>query len=96
MVEDLYAKCNLALSLSKGLMCRQPETHYYFFNNEGNSNLRGYIKGLFQGKPNDVSFVDYNSIKSIRMVKACFGFDLKDIYFYRNYEEAYERFASDL
>ncbi len=96
MVEDLYLKCNLALSLSKGLMSRQPETHYYFFNNEGNSSLRNYIKGLFQGKPNDVLFVDYKSIKSIRMVKACFGFDIKDIYFYRNYEDAYEMFAPDL
>lgn len=93
LVEDLYAKCNLALSLSKGVMSRQPETHYYFFNNEGNSSMRSYIKGLFQGKPNDVLFVDYKSIKSIRMVKACFGFDLKDIYFYRNYEDAYEMFA---
>lgn len=96
MVEDLYAKCNLALSLSRGVMSRQPETHYYFFNNEGNSSLRSYIKGLFQGKPNDVLFVDYKSIKSIRMVKACFGFDIKDIYFYRNYEDAYEMFARDL
>ncbi|TGE32223.1 hypothetical protein [Desulfosporosinus sp. Sb-LF] len=96
MVEDLYAKCNLALSLSKGVMSRQPETHYYFFNNAGNSGLRSYIKGLFQGKPNDVLFVDYKSIKSIRMVKACFGFDIKDIYFYRNYEDAYEMFAPDL
>ena len=96
MVEDLYANCNLALSLSKGVMSRQPETHYYFFNNEGNSSLRSYIKGLFQGKPHDVSFVDYKSIKSIRMVKACFGFDIKDIYFYRNYEDAYEMFASVL
>ena len=77
-------------------MSRQPETHYYFFNNEGNSSLRSYIKGLFQGKPHDVSFVDYKSIKSIRMVKACFGFDIKDIYFYRNYEDAYEMFASVL
>ena len=96
MVEDLYAKCNLALSLSQGIMSRQPETHYYFFNNEGNSSLRSYIKGLFQGKPNDVLFVDCKSIKSIRMVKACFGFDLKDIYFYRNYEDAYKMFAPDL
>ena len=96
MVEDLYAKCNLALSLSQGIMSRQPETHYYFFNNEGNSSLRSYIKGLFQGKPNDVLFVDYKSIKSIRMVKAYFGFDLKDIYFYRNYEDAYKIFAPDL
>ena len=96
MVEDLHAKCNLALSLSKGVMSRQPETHYYFFNNEGNSGLRSYIKRLFQGKPNDILFVDYKSIKSIRMVKACFGFDLKDIYFYRNYENAYEMFAPDL
>ena len=96
MVEDLYANCNLALCLSKGLMSRQPETHYYFFNNEGNSSLRSYIKGLFQGKPHDVFFVDYKSIKSIRMVKACFGFDIKDIYFYRNYEDAYNMFASDL
>ena len=93
MVEDLYAKCNLALSLSKGLMSRQPETHYYFFNNEGNSSLRSYIKGLFQGKPHDVLFVDYKSIKSIRMLKACFGFDIKDICFYRHYEETYEMFA---
>ncbi|HBV87210.1 MAG TPA: hypothetical protein DEF42_11315 [Desulfosporosinus sp.] len=96
MVEDLYANCNLALSLSKGVMARQPEIHYYFFNNQDNSSLRSYIKGLFQDKPNDVSFVNYKSIKSIRMVKACFGFDLKDIYFYRNYEEAYERFRQDL
>ncbi|MDR3584056.1 MAG: hypothetical protein P4L59_01870 [Desulfosporosinus sp.] len=96
MVEDLYAKCNLALSLSQGIMSRQPEIHYYFFNNEGNSSLRSYIKGLFQGKPSDVLFVDYKSIKSIRMVKACFGFDLKDIYFYRNYEDAYKIFAPDL
>ncbi|HEY8910260.1 MAG TPA: hypothetical protein VIM51_08270 [Desulfosporosinus sp.] len=96
MVEDLYAKCKLALSLNKGVMSKQPETHYYFFNNEGNSSLRSYIKGVFQGKPNDVVFVDYKSIKSIRMVKACFGFDIKDIYFYRNYEDAYDMFARDL
>jgi|GEM_PF-4423713 len=96
MVEDLYSKCYLALSLSKGVMSRQPETHYYFFNNEGNSSLRSYIKGLFQGKLNDVLFVDYKSIKSIRMVKACFGFDIKDIYFYKNYEDAYEMFRPDL
>jgi len=96
MVEDLYAHCNLALSLNKGMMDRQPETHYYFFNSQDNSSLRSYIKGLFQGKPDDVSFVNYKSIRSIRMVKACFGFDLKDIYFYRNYEEAFERFRRDL
>ena len=96
MVEDLYAKCNLTLSLSKGVMSKQPETHYYFFNNEGNSSLRNYIKGLFQGKPNDVLFVNYKSNKSMRMVKVCFGFDIKDIYFYRNYEDAYELFAPDL
>lgn len=90
LIEDLYAKCNLALSLSQGMMSRLPETHYYFFYNEGNSSLRSYIKGLFQGKPHDVLFVDDKSSKSIRMVKACFGFDLQDIYFYRNYEEAYE------
>ncbi|SPF42919.1 conserved hypothetical protein [Candidatus Desulfosporosinus infrequens] len=96
MVEDLYAKCNLALSLSKGVMSRQSETHYYFINNESNSSLRSYIKGLFQGKPNDVLFVDYQSIKSICMLKACFGFDIKDIYFYRNYEDAYKMFAPEL
>ena len=96
MVEDLYAKCSLALSLSKGVMSRQPETHYFFFNNEGNSSLRSYIKGLFQGKPNDVLFVDYKSIKSILMVKACFGFDIKDIYFYGNYKDAYEIFGPSL
>ncbi|MDR3541554.1 MAG: hypothetical protein P4L69_11420 [Desulfosporosinus sp.] len=90
MIEDLYAKCNLAISLSQGVMSRQPETHYYFFNNEGNSSLRSYINGLFQEKSNDVLFVDYKSIDSILMVKACFGFDIKDIYFYRNYEVAYE------
>ncbi|EHQ90912.1 hypothetical protein [Desulfosporosinus youngiae] len=96
VVEDLYAKCNLALGLSKGVMSRQPETHYYFFNNVGNSSLRNYIKELFQSKANDVSFVDYKSIKSIRMVKACFGFSITDIYFYRNYEKAYQLFYADL
>jgi len=95
VVEDLYAKCNLALGLNKVVMSRQPETHYYFFNNVGNSSLRNYIKELFQRKANDVSFVDYKSIKSIRMVKACFGFDIADIYFYRNYEEAYKMFHPD-
>ena len=95
MVGDLYTKCKLALSLSKGAMSRQPETQYYFFNKEGNSSLRSYIKALFQGKHNDVIFVDYKAIKSIRMLKACFGFDLKDIYFYRNYEEAYEMLGPD-
>ena len=89
LIEDLYANCNLALSLSQGIMSRQPETHYYFFNNQGNSSLHCCIKELFQGRPHDVIFVDDKSSKSIRMVKACFGFDLQDIYFYRNYEKAY-------
>lgn len=93
IVEDLYAKCHLALSLSKGVMARQPETHYYFFNNEGNSSLRSYIKRLFQVKPHDIMFADYKSLKSVRMLKVCFGFDLKDIYFYKNYQGAYEIFG---
>lgn len=95
ILEDLYVKCKLTLSLNKSIISRQTETHYYFFSYEGNSSLRSTIKGLFQGKLNDVLLVDYDAIKSICMLKACFGFDIKDIYFYRNYKDAYGMFESN-